>query len=162
MMIRNITEGLAQIDPGHREAYHQNAAEYIGALEQLTQTLKMKVSALPAHARKIVTHHQGWSYFARRFGFEIIGEILTHLETEGGAEPSAKQMGALVRLMRREKAGVIISEPQYNAKMPEALAGETGARLIVLSLMPGTSKKTEAYLTLMRYNVETLVNALRG
>jgi ABC-type Zn uptake system ZnuABC Zn-binding protein ZnuA len=161
IMIHSITEGLVQIDPSHHKTYRQNEAKFIGQLEQRTLALKVTISALPNQARKIITHHQGWSYFARQFGFEIAGEILTHVETEGGADPSAKRMGELVRLMRRKKVGVIVSEPQYNPKMPETLAEETGARLVFLSLMPGTSSKTETYLALIRYNVETLVRALQ-
>jgi len=161
IMTQNIREGLIQIDPSHHEAYRKNAEAFIGELEQMTRLLKTKVSGLPGESRKIITHHQGWSYFARRFGFEISGKILTHAETEGGGEPSAKKIGALVRLMRREKVGVIVSEPQYNPKIPETIAEETGAKLVVLSLMPGTSPTTATYLDLIRYNVETLVSLLR-
>jgi zinc/manganese transport system substrate-binding protein/zinc transport system substrate-binding protein/manganese/iron transport system substrate-binding protein len=55
---------------------------------------------------------------------------------------------------------VIVSEPQLNPKIPEALARETGARLVVLSPLPGAMPGTETYLDLLRYNVEQLVNAL--
>ena len=162
IMIRNITEGLIEADPIHREAYRHNEARFIRQLEQMMDDLKAKMSGLSIASRKIITHHQGWSYFAMRFGFEIAGEILTHVETEGGADPSAKRMGELVRLLKREKIGVIVSEPQYNPKIPEALAKEAGARIVTLSLMPGTSPNTKHYLDLIRYNVETVVAALQN
>jgi len=66
---------------------------------------------------------------------------------------------------RRIKAGrikVIVSEPQFNQKAAQALADETGARIVVLSPLPGTIKGTDTYLTLLEYNVGQLVAALQS
>ncbi|MEK9172874.1 MAG: zinc ABC transporter substrate-binding protein, partial [Nitrospirota bacterium] len=56
---------------------------------------------------------------------------------------------------------VIVSEPQFNQKVVKALADETGARIVVLSPLPGTIKGTETYLALLTYNVTKLVAALQ-
>jgi ABC-type Zn uptake system ZnuABC Zn-binding protein ZnuA len=55
---------------------------------------------------------------------------------------------------------VIVSEPQMNQKIPDVLARETGARIVVLSPLPGAMPGTETYLSLLRYNVIQLANAL--
>jgi ABC-type Zn uptake system ZnuABC Zn-binding protein ZnuA len=155
IMIRPVTEELARLDPSHQTDYRKNEAALIVALNELTREMIAKVAELPA--RGMVTHHPAWPYFARRFGFSIYGEI----QMQAGSEPSARQIGALIQLIRKEKVGVILSEPQLNPKIPQILAEETGARLVILSPLPGVIPGTNRYADLIRYNVETLANALR-
>ncbi len=156
IMIRHITEGLIKIDPAHRGDYLHNQSRYIRELEALEAELKKKVSRLAN--RNIVTHHPAWPYYARRFGFAIKGDILTQV----GTEPSAKHMGELIKLIDKEKVKVIVSEPQLNPKIPQTLSQETGAKVVVLSPLPGAIPGTETYLDLIRHNTETLISALGG
>jgi ABC-type Zn uptake system ZnuABC Zn-binding protein ZnuA len=156
IMVRHITEGLIDIDPAHRRDYLHNQSRYIKELEELETELKKKVNRLPN--RNIVTHHPAWPYYARRFGFVIKGDILTQV----GTEPSAKHIGVLIKLMEREKVKVIVSEPQLNPKVPQTLSQETGAKVVVLSPLPGAIPGTETYVDLIRYNTETLIAALGG
>jgi ABC-type Zn uptake system ZnuABC Zn-binding protein ZnuA len=153
IMTHHIARGLSQIDPLRQEVYQHNQASFALALDALTEEMIARVAKI--QNRKIITHHPAWPYFAKRFGFIIAGEI----QMQAGSEPSAKQMGALTRLMRREKIGVILSEPQLNPKMPQILFEETGAKIVILSPMP--LSKTNDYIDFIRYNVETLVRALQ-
>ncbi len=162
IMSGHITEGLRRIDSSHQEAYRKNQADFSHRLNQLTQEMVNKVKGLPDAHRKVITHHPAWPYFAKRFGFVITGEIQTMMGTHLGSEPSAKQTEKLVWLIRQEKVGVIVSEPQLNPKVPQILSEETGARVIILSPMPGVLAGTQTYLDFIRYNVETLVGALQG
>jgi ABC-type Zn uptake system ZnuABC Zn-binding protein ZnuA len=156
IMIRHITEGLIKVDPTHNKEFLQNQSNYITELESLEKALKKKVE--PLKNRNLITHHPAWPYFARRFGFNIKGDILTQV----GSEPSAKHIGDLIKQINNEKIRVIISEPQLNPKVPEMLAGETGAKVVILSPLPGAIPGTASYLEMIRYDVETLVSALGG
>lgn len=156
VMIRHITEGLIKIDPAHKTDFLRNQSRYIMELEALEKELKKKVGSLKNRA--IVTHHPAWPYFARRLGFAIKGDILTQV----GSEPSAKHMGELIKLIRQEKIKVIVSEPQLNPKIPNMLAEETGAKVVILSPLPGAIPGTATYLDLVRYNTEALISALGG
>lgn len=156
IMIRHITEELIRLDRAHRGEYLQNQARYIIELESLEAELKKRVRRLPN--RNIVTHHPAWPYYARRFGFAIKGDILTQV----GTEPSAKHLGELIKMMKREKVRVIVSEPQLSPKVPQTLSLETGAKVVVLSPLPGALPGTDSYIDLIRYNTETLIKALGG
>ena len=156
IMIRHITEGLIKVDPGHKDEFLQNQSDYIVELESLQKELKSKVDSLKN--RSIITHHPAWPYFARRFGFVIKGDI----QTQVGSEPSAKHMGEIIKQIRSEKIKVIVSEPQLNPKVPKMLADETGAKVVVLSPLPGAIPGTATYLELIRYDAETLIAALGG
>jgi ABC-type Zn uptake system ZnuABC Zn-binding protein ZnuA len=154
-MVRHVTDGLIKADPARKKTYLANQAEYLKQLDDLTRTLKAQFAAIPD--RKIITHHAAWPYFARRFDLRIRGEIFTQI----GAEPSAKRIAELIRLIRKEKIRVIVSEPQLSPKIPESLAQETGAKVVILTPLPGALPGTDDYLSMMQYNASTLLEALR-
>ena len=156
VMVRHITDGLIAVDPEHKQDYLNNLANYLRRLDQAQKTLQERVAGL--QDRRIITYHPAWPYFARRFGFKIEGEIIQQI----GMEPSAVHLAELARLIKANRIKVIVSEPQLNQKIVEALAGETGATVVVLSPLPGTIKGTETYLALLDYNVTQLVAALQS
>ncbi|MEP6889028.1 MAG: metal ABC transporter substrate-binding protein [Nitrospirales bacterium] len=154
IMMRHITEALIKVDPAHASEYRDNQAAYLRQLDQLQKELTERLKTV--NDRRILVYHPAWPYFARRFGFRILDEIVT----QAGAEPSAHHLQELISLIRKEKIRVIVSEPQMNSKIPDVLARETGARIVVLSPLPGAMPGTETYLSLLRYNVMQLANAL--
>ncbi len=155
IMVRHITDGLIKADPSRRKIYLANQAAYLKQLDELERTLVARFTSISN--RKIVTHHAAWPYFARRLDLRIRGEIFTQI----GSEPSAKRLADLVRLIKKERIKVIVSEPQLSPKIPEALAQETGAKVVVLTPLPGALPGTDDYLAMMRYNAATLLEALR-
>ena len=155
MMLRHIMEGLIKVDPHGKAIYLKNFADYVQKLDQLEAEGKKKVKALTD--RRIITHHSTWPYFTRRFGFIIKGNLISQV----GSEPSAKALTQLTRKIKKEGIRVIVSEPQLNPKLPERVAQETGAKVVVLTPLPGAIAGTETYLSMMEYNVNQLVQALQ-
>jgi ABC-type Zn uptake system ZnuABC Zn-binding protein ZnuA len=155
IMVRHVTDGLIKADPSHRKVYLANQAAYFKQLDDLERNMVAQFASIPN--RKIVTHHAAWPYFARRLNLRIRAEIFTQI----GSEPSAKRLADLVRIMKKEQIRVIVSEPQLSPKVPDALAQETGAKVVVLTPLPGALPGTDDYLAMMRYNAATLLEALR-
>ena len=153
-MMRHITEALIQIDPAHATEYRTNQASYLRKLDQLQRDLSDRTTRLAD--RRFIAHHPAWPYFARRFGFQIVGTI----QPQSGSEPSALQLHGLIAKVKKERIKVVVSEIQLSQKIPELLAKETGARVVVLTTLPGGLPHTETYLDMLRYNVLQLANAL--
>jgi ABC-type Zn uptake system ZnuABC Zn-binding protein ZnuA len=153
-MMRHITEALIQIDPAHATEYRTNQASYLRKLDHLQGDLSDRITRLAD--RRFIAHHPAWPYFARRFGFQIVGTI----QPQSGSEPSALQLHALIVKINKERIKVVVSEIQLSQKIPELLAKETGARVVVLTTLPGGLPHTETYLDMLRYNVLQLANAL--
>jgi ABC-type Zn uptake system ZnuABC Zn-binding protein ZnuA len=153
-MMRHITEALIQVDPAHATEYRANQASYLRKLDQLRGDLSDRIARLAD--RRFIAHHPAWPYFARRFGFQIVGTI----QPQSGSEPSALQLHTLIAKIKNDKIKVVVSEIQLSQKIPELLAKETGARLVVLTTLPGGLPHTETYLDMLRYNVLQLANAL--
>jgi ABC-type Zn uptake system ZnuABC Zn-binding protein ZnuA len=156
IMVGHIAEAFSLADRAHAAEYRRQADAYLDQLARLQTELTGRVNRLAE--RRIIAHHPAWPYFARRFGLEIAGEIVT----QSGAEPSAHHLQALIASIRKDRIRVIVSEPQLNQKIPEALARETGARVVVLTPLPGGLAGTATYAEMLRYNVSRLAQALES
>jgi ABC-type Zn uptake system ZnuABC Zn-binding protein ZnuA len=153
-MMRHITEALIQVDPAHAAEYRTNQAAYLRKLDQLRGELSDRLARLAD--RRFIAHHPAWPYFARRFGFEIVGTI----QPQSGSEPSALQIHGLIAKIKKDRVKVVVSEIQLSQKVPELLAKETGARVVVLTTLTGGLPHTDTYLDMLRYNVLQLANSL--
>lgn len=153
-MMRHITEALIQVDPAHAAEYRTNQATYLRKLDQLRGELSNRLTRLAD--RRFIAHHPAWPYFARRFGFEIVGTI----QPQSGSEPSALHIHGLIAQIKKDRVKVVVSEIQLSQKVPELLAKETGARVVVLTTLTGGLPHTDTYLDMLRYNVLQLANAL--
>ena len=156
MMMRHISEALIQVDPIHAQEYRKNQASYLKRLDQLRAELSKRVHGLID--RRFIAHHPAWPYFARRFGFQIVGTI----QAQSGSEPSALHIQSLIATIKKQNIKVVVSEIQMSQKLPDLIAKETGARVVVLTTLPGGLPRTETYLDMLRYNVLQLANALEA
>jgi ABC-type Zn uptake system ZnuABC Zn-binding protein ZnuA len=153
-MMRHVTEALVQADPGHEQEFRQNQAAYLRRLDQLRVELTDRLRGLTN--RRFIAHHPAWPYFARRFGFEIVATI----QTQSASEPSAIHIQRLIEIIKKQQVKAVVSEIQLSQRLPELLARETGARVVVLTTLPGGLPRTETYLDMLRYNVLQLADAL--
>lgn len=153
-MVRRISEAFAETDPAHQDQYQANAAAYLEQLARLGEELRRRLQNVTE--RRIVVHHPAWPYFARYFELAVAGTLVT----QPGAEPSARRIQTLVERIRREGIRVIVSEAQLNQKLPQMVARETGAQVVLLTTLPGAIPGTESYLDMLRYNVLQLAEAL--
>lgn len=153
-MMRHVAEALIKADPTHATEFRNNQAAYLRKLDQLRAELNDRLRRVSD--RRMIVHHPAWPYFARRFGFQIAGTI----QSQAASEPSALQLQSLIATIRKERIKVIVSEIQLSQKLPDLLAKETGARVVVLTTLPGGLPHTETYLDMLRYNVLQLANAL--
>lgn len=154
IMLRHITEALIDVDPRHTAEFRSNQAAYLQRLAQLQQELAIRTQRLSD--RRFIAHHPAWPYLAMRFGLDIVGTI----QTQAGTEPSAFHLQFLIEKMRKENIRVVVSEVQLSRRLPELLARETNAHVVVLTTMPGGVQGTETYLDMLRYNVLQLAGAL--
>jgi ABC-type Zn uptake system ZnuABC Zn-binding protein ZnuA len=155
-MMRHVTEALIAADPSHAEEFRRNQAAYLKRLDQLRSELTERLRHLAD--RRFIAHHPAWPYFARRFGFVIVGTI----QAQSASEPSAIQLQKLISTMKKQGVKAVVSEIQLSQRLPELLARETGARVVVLTTLPGGLPRTDTYLDMLRYNVLQLANALEA
>ena len=160
----NVAAALGALSPPNADAYNANADAYVAQLEDLIDYVEAQTAQIPADQRKLVVTHDSLNYFARRFGYDVIGAVITGSSTL--AEPSAGGLADLVAAM--EEAGVctIFVESTVNRSLAETVAGELAtcddvqiALLYTGSLGPEGSP-AGSYVGMVRTNMDAIVGAL--
>jgi ABC-type Zn uptake system ZnuABC Zn-binding protein ZnuA len=156
--VRAIRDALVKADPGHWQDYERNAAAYLAKLQSLDAGIRRCFAAVLPGERKLVTSHDAFNYFAKRYGVTIVGAIIPSQTTQ--AQPSAGDVAALAAQVRREKVRAIFLESSINPKLAQGVARETGAigdlTLYGDTLGPaGSSGAT--YLTMEAHNADAMV-----
>ena len=77
----------------NKQAYEENAAQFLKKLEALDQAIKDASATILSNNRRLLTYHDSWPYFARRYGFQVIGAV----QPSDFAEPSPKEVVRLDR-----------------------------------------------------------------
>jgi zinc/manganese transport system substrate-binding protein/manganese/iron transport system substrate-binding protein len=154
-----IASKLAQLDPPGKATFDANAAAYGAQLDALDAALKVQVETIPAPNRKLVTFHDAFPYFAKHFGFELVGVILQNV----GQDPSAADLAALVEKVKATGVKAVFSEAQFNPRLTQTLAQEAGIKNVVTTLYNDAlgPAPADTYLGLMRWNVDQIVAALK-
>jgi len=153
--IENVSEQLAQADPGHAVQYRRNGQAYIKKVADLREEMHKELDGLPN--RNIVTFHEAFPYFAQEFKLNIVAVI----EREPNSAPSAAELARTIEIVKKSGTKALFAEPQYQVKAAQSIAGETGAR--VFTLDPGVTgpDNPDAYLQIMNKNLKTLKEALQ-
>lgn len=158
---QNIERALSRLDPSHADMYAANAKAYRSELDALDEWIAGQVGQLPTSDRKLVSDHDTFRYFARRYDFEPVGAVIPGSST--GAEPSARDIADLEGIVKELDVAAVFVGSTVNPTLSARVAEDTGIRLVrvyIESLSdPGGPAAT--YLDLMRYNVNAIVDALK-
>jgi len=160
--VENIRDGLSQVDPAGKDIFAANAEAYIAQLHTLDAWIQEQVAQIPPERRILVTNHESFGYFADRYGFQIAGTILPSFST--GASPSAQELVQLVEHIRESRAPAIFLETGANPQLARQVAEETGIRVITelyTHSLTGPDGDAPGYIEMMKFNVETIVAALK-
>jgi ABC-type Zn uptake system ZnuABC Zn-binding protein ZnuA len=161
--VRAIGAALARADPAHAAAYRANAAAYVARLRRLDATVAGCAGRLAPAQRKLVTDHDAFDYYARRYGFRVVGAVIPAQTTQ--AEASAGELARLVRQIRRERVLAVFPEESVSPKVAEAVAREAGAtarlRLYGDSLGPRDSAGG-TYVGMVMANTDRILDGLSG
>lgn len=121
-----IRAALTRADPAGRAVYARNAAAYEAALRRLDRGIARCLGAVPRDRRVLVTDHDAFASFARRYGIRVVGAVIPSQTTQ--AQPSAGALARLSALVRRTGVRAIFPERSVSPRLADALARETGAR----------------------------------
>ncbi|MGB2956574.1 MAG: metal ABC transporter substrate-binding protein [Anaerolineales bacterium] len=156
----NIAGALAEKDPENADTYLKNAAAYREELKELDGWIRNQVALIPLENRELVTDHMVFGYFVEEYGFTQIGAVIPAQTTE--AETSGQQLAYLIDIIQEEEVKAIFIGVDFDPTLSRIVAEDTGVDLVPLyfgSLSAGAPAGT--YLTFMRHNVKTIVNALQ-
>ncbi len=161
--VREIARRLTVADPSHRAEFARNADRYLVKLRDLDDGIARCMDSVPVSRRKLVTDHDAFNYFAKRYGIDVVGAVIPSQTTQ--AQPSAQDLSDLVALIEREHVEAIFPESSLSPKVAEAIADQTGASaeytLYGDTLGPADSDGA-TYLQMEAANADSMVRGFTG
>jgi zinc/manganese transport system substrate-binding protein len=162
LMVEAITLALEQADPGHTSEYRLRHTDYVAQLRDLDAWISREAASIPEPRRKLVTTHDTFGYLADAYNFEVLS-VLGSVSSES-SDPSAGQVAEIIDRIRILQIPAIFAENILNPKLTQKIAEEAGVKIVPTlytdALGPAESPGG-SYLGMMRYNVKTIVEALR-
>lgn len=155
LISKEITEKLIELCPENSEYFINNYNEYSQKLKIKIYEWKSKLE--PYKGTNIVTYHNSWPYFARRFNLKISGFI----EPKPGIPPAPSHISSLITKIKSENVKLIIVEPYFDLKTAETIAKRAGIKSVVLASSVEGVEGVETYIDLFEYNVNKLVESLK-
>lgn len=158
-----VRDTLSALDHDNEVVYAANAAAYaeeVIALE--AEFILPALAELPEDKRVLVTNHGAMGYFATSFGFEIVTMVVHSVSTT--VEPSARDVAAVIDVVRDEGVPAVFSDIHLSDLLLNTVAAETGVEVVGLhsDSLGGSDGPAGTYLDYMRYNVNAIVEALKG
>ncbi len=160
-----VADELSKALPEHREEFQANAKRYLGELKSLKTELTKEINTLPEEQRRLVTAHDAFNYFGRSFGFDVVGLQGISTATEAGVQDVQKTASYIID----HKVKAIFIESSVPKRTVEALQAAVNSKNHQVAIggilfsdalgNPGTPEGT--YIGMFRYNVKTIVNALK-
>ena len=157
--VRAIADALERIDPAHASGFRRRAAAYIAKLERLDRAVAGCFARVAPSARKLVTDHDAFNYFAHRYGLDVVGAVIPSQTTQ--AQPSAGETAKLVALIRREHVRAVFPESSLNASLARTVARETGARSD-FKLYGDTLGPGQTYVSMEHANADAMMLGFTG
>lgn len=163
--VRSIRDGLTEVDPGGAQVYRRNAGRFLAGLQRMDRSTRRQLAQIPARQRVLVTSHDAFRYFGRRYGVEVTA--IQGLST--AAEATTEDIERVARLVAdRGIRSVFIesSVPRQTIDAVLASAREKGQKAIIGGELYsdsagelGTPEGT--YRGMFKANVDLLVRGLR-
>ena len=153
---RGIATKLGQLRPEDAPYFEQRFQDFSRRLSEAEKRWDAQMATYRGH--KVITYHRSWPNFTHRFGLQVMGEI----EPRPGIPPSPRHTIELMELMKREGVKVILVEPYFDLKTPNAIASATGAKVVVLLPSVGGEKEASDYFKLFDYDLGALSRAFQG
>jgi len=155
IIAREIFDTLVKVRPNDRAYYEGRLNDFVsrlGAAEK--RWLDMMA---PYKGTKVVTYHRSFSNFAARFGLNVVG----YVEPKPGIPPTPQHTLDLMNQMKRDGVKIVLVEPYFDTKTPNAIGRDTGAQVLVMPPSVGGTKDTTDYIKLFDSNINMLVAAIK-
>ncbi|MFM8310668.1 MAG: metal ABC transporter substrate-binding protein [Ilumatobacteraceae bacterium] len=159
LLVRDV---MARLDPANADAYMANAVAYVAKLDALDAAVRSATETVDPSNRKLLTYHDAYAYFARTYGWDVIGAI----QPSSFDEPTPKEIADLIAQVRESGVPAIFGSEVFPSPVLEQIGNETGVQYVDVLRdddLPGEPGDPEhSFLGLMRFDYVTMVEALGG
>ena len=157
-----IRDALTAADPTHATQYAENYAAFALKIDAIDQAVAQATATISEDQRQLLTYHDAYAYFARTYGWTVIGAI----QPSSFEEPTPKEIADLMDQVTSTGVKAIFGSEVFPSTVLEQIGKETGVRYVDVlrddDLIGGPGDSDHSWLGLMRFNYVTMVEALGG
>lgn len=157
-----IRDALIGADAGNADYYRANYGLFEAMAMALDAALRADQQSIPAANRKLLTYHDAYAYFAKTYGWTVIGAI----QPKNFEDPTPKEVAELIDQISIEQVPVIFGSEVFPSKVLAEIGRATSVRYedtLRDDDLPGKPGEQEhSWLGLMRYDYLTMIKGLGG
>lgn len=153
-LLPQLTTSLVALDPGGREVYEKNAADFAARLDALHEEVAARMA--PFAGESVILFHPSWCYFLDRYDMKVAALV----EPAPGKERTPRYLRQVAEIAAAKQVKAIFSEPQLARGPAEVVAETTKLPLYELDPLGGVEGRM-SYEELIRYNTAVLEKALQ-
>ncbi|MEM7680489.1 MAG: zinc ABC transporter substrate-binding protein [Planctomycetota bacterium] len=161
-----VRDALIEHDPPGRDLYTANADALLSEIEQLDAYTVRVLSSVPEDRRVLVTAHDAFNYFGKRYGYEVLGIQGLSTESEAGVQDIERLVDLLVaRQIPAVFVESTVSQQNIAALIDGARARGHAVRIggeLFSDAMGESGTYEGTYVGMIDHNVTTIVRALGG
>lgn len=153
---------LVRRDPVNAAIYEKNFVAFAVKIDALDNAIKIATVTIPVDQRKLLTYHDAYAYFAKNYGYTVVGAI----QPSSFDEPTPKEIAALILQVKELGVKAIFGSEVFPSPVLEQIGLESDVRYVDVlrddDLIGKPGDKEHSWLGLMRFNFVTIVEALGG
>jgi ABC-type Zn uptake system ZnuABC Zn-binding protein ZnuA len=157
-----ISEAFSNEDPANADYYENNLDAFTEKATSLGDALMADQESVPEGNLKLLTYHDAYAYFARTYGWEVIGAV----QPKNFEDPTPQEVAALIDQVKLENVPTIFGSEVFPSAVLEEIGRATGAKYEATLRdddLPGEPGDADhSWLGLMRYDYVTMIEGLGG
>ncbi|MEM7128200.1 MAG: zinc ABC transporter substrate-binding protein [Chloroflexota bacterium] len=162
--IEAMRDALIEADPSNEALYAENTQTYLETLAKTSAFIEEQINQIPRAQRVVITAHDAFGYFGRRFNLEVTG--LQGVSTE--SEASAADVKELANMIVERQIPAIFVESSVSPKTIEAVqaaVADQGFEVIIgeelySDALGEAGSDADTYVGMLRHNAKALLQAL--
>ena len=164
--VEQVRDTLIEADPANAAGYEANAAAYLAELAEQHAYVQARAAVVPDEQRVLVTAHDAFNYFGRAYGFEVLGLQGISTAAEAGTG-DVQDLADFIAERRIPAIFVESSVPVRNVEAVQAAVRDRGFDVTIggslfSDAMGDTGTPEGTYAGMVRYNIDTIVTALKA
>ncbi len=110
--------------PTNADYYEANHDAFVAKAHALSDALEADQATIPAGKKQLLTYHDAYAYFAKTYGWEVVGAV----QPSNFEDPQPREIARIIDQVREREVPVVFGSEVFPSAVLEQIAGETGAR----------------------------------
>jgi len=157
-----VRDDLSERDPDNAGYYADNHRKFAALVGEFDKAMRESFATLDPADRKLLTYHDAYPYFARDYGWKVVGAI----QVSNFEDPKPREVARLIEQVKREGVRVIFGSEVFPSPVLDQIGRETGVKYVDVLRdddLPGKPGEDEhSWIGLMRFDYITMTEALGG